>query len=405
MLGGERGSLATAEQQLERYDRQLRLKGWNQARLQSATVLIVGIGALGCEVSKNLALMGVGELILVDNDVVELSNLSRQMLFTDSDIGKSKSLVAKDRLEAINPHLRVRALNGDVRKFSTEIFEESDVICSCVDNWPTRRWINSLAVELEKPLVDVAMEGFYANVQDVMPGRTACIECHGDTIIPKEVQAAECTLRRRKPEDLVDELKQSGIEITVDEAEGLFRAGIKTAYDIKYTPLTGVADLAEDARALLQRLKEALQPKMPALQSVAATISGLASAEVVKILHQGRLGKPLSGLILYDALSSRVTRVPLKRNEECFVCGKYAKAQKVRLVLKGSETVFQVKEIIAKTYMYPDAELQYKTHILPDDIRMSELMIKTGDTLYVHTSRRAQPFAVEVIIGEDSGRG
>ncbi|HDD40142.1 MAG TPA: ThiF family adenylyltransferase, partial [Nitrososphaeria archaeon] len=70
---------------MERYDRQLRVAGWNQEKLMKATVVVVGVGAIGCEVAKNLALMGVGRLILVDNDVIELSNLSRQMLFTDED--------------------------------------------------------------------------------------------------------------------------------------------------------------------------------------------------------------------------------------------------------------------------------------------------------------------------------
>ena len=84
---------------MERYDRQLRLDGWRQERLQNARIAIIGVGALGCEVAKNLTLMGVGELLLVDSDYIELSNLSRQMLFTDSDIGAPKSITAKARLE------------------------------------------------------------------------------------------------------------------------------------------------------------------------------------------------------------------------------------------------------------------------------------------------------------------
>ncbi|MCS6784486.1 MAG: ThiF family adenylyltransferase, partial [Candidatus Caldarchaeum sp.] len=95
---------------MTRYDRQMRLEGWNQQKLSVAKVLVAGIGALGCEVAKNLALMGVGELLLVDNDVVELSNLSRQMLYNDSDISQAKALVAEKRIAEMNPLVKVRGI-------------------------------------------------------------------------------------------------------------------------------------------------------------------------------------------------------------------------------------------------------------------------------------------------------
>ncbi|MDJ0270684.1 MAG: ThiF family adenylyltransferase [Aigarchaeota archaeon] len=395
---------ATARLVLERYDRQLRLQGWDQSKIQAATVLIAGVGALGCEVSKNLALMGIGKLVLVDNDVVELSNLSRQMLFADSDIGMPKSVVAERRLREMNPHVATKALNGDVRQLSQELFKDVDVICACVDNWPTRRWLNSLAVELGKPLVDVAMEGFYANVQVIIPGKTACIECHGDSIIPKEVQVAECTLRKRKPEDLVNELKQHGVEISMEHAQALFKAGIKTVFDIKYTPQASMSELDGEVVGLVNRLRKELRPKMPALQSVAAAISGIASVEVVKLLHQGSLGKPFSGLIIYDALAARSTRVPLKRNRECFVCGDYVKTSGITIHLKSDETVLDLKEILASSYMYPDAEIQHRTRLLADDVRLSELTIEADEVLYIHTTRRAQPLALKVVLDEDSDR-
>ena len=87
---------------LERYDRQLRIEGWDQEKLMKSSVVVVGVGATGCELSKNLALMGVGKLMLIDNDVVELSNLSRQMLFTDDDLGKPKAVIAAEKLKKMN---------------------------------------------------------------------------------------------------------------------------------------------------------------------------------------------------------------------------------------------------------------------------------------------------------------
>ncbi|MEM2041797.1 MAG: ThiF family adenylyltransferase, partial [Nitrososphaerota archaeon] len=89
----------------ERYDRQMRISGWNQELVSGASVLIAGVGALGCEVAKNLALSGVGRIVLVDRDVVELSNLNRQMLFDESDIGRKKAEAGAEKLRAMNPHI------------------------------------------------------------------------------------------------------------------------------------------------------------------------------------------------------------------------------------------------------------------------------------------------------------
>jgi molybdopterin/thiamine biosynthesis adenylyltransferase len=223
---------------LERYDRQLRLEGWDQYRLMSSRVLVAGVGALGCEIAKNLALMGVGELILVDYDVVELSNLSRQMLYDDHDVGKPKAAVAEEKIRRINPHVSVAGLQRDIRQLPQEVFANADVLVSCVDNWPTRRWFNSVAVLHNRLLVDVAVDGYYGNVQVIVPRKTACIECHGDTLIPTDVQAAECSLRRRKPEDLVKELSEKAIDISLEIAEEFFKHNIKTVYDVKYVTTT-----------------------------------------------------------------------------------------------------------------------------------------------------------------------
>ncbi|MEM1742441.1 MAG: ThiF family adenylyltransferase, partial [Nitrososphaerota archaeon] len=282
---------------LERYDRQMRVEGWDQENLLKAGVLVVGVGATGCELAKNLTLMGLGNLILVDNDVVELSNLSRQMLFTDEDIGKPKVRVAKEKLLKMNPLVKIEDYYEDVRKLDPEIFEKVDVICSCLDNWPVRRWVNSIAVEFNKPLVDISMEGLYANLQTVIPGKTACLECYGEELIPREIQLAECTLRRRRPEDLVKDLEELNIKINLDLAEKLFEAGIKTLYDLKYSQAQVLEKIDNDVREKVREIQELLKPKTPALQSIAATISGIATTEVVKILHSENLGKMLSGLL------------------------------------------------------------------------------------------------------------
>lgn len=387
---------------LERYDRQVRIEGWDQENLTRAKIVVVGVGATGCEVAKNLALMGIGKLVLVDNDVVELSNLSRQMLFLDDNLGEPKAIVAADRLRKMNPLVKVEPIFDDVRNLDESIFEEADVLVSCLDNWPVRRWLNSLAVALNKPLVDVAMEGFYANLQIVIPKKTACLECHGEELMPKEMQLAECTLRRRKPEDLVQDLKQAGIEISSKIAEKLFEHDIKTIYDLKYAQESVLMRLDEKTLKVVREIREKLRPKLPALQSVAAMISGLASTEIAKILHGDKLGEPIKGLLVYDGLSGQFTIAELERSPDCFVCGDIVE-EGLTITVKPSETILELKKRIAEMFSIPDPEVLYREWRLSDDKRISELGIGEGDTLYITTSRRFMPLQLRVRISEGDG--
>jgi ubiquitin-activating enzyme E1 C len=386
---------------LERYDRQARAPGWDQALIQNGSVAIVGVGALGCEVAKNLALMGVGKLVLIDNDVVELSNLSRQMLFTEEDIGKHKSEVAAQKVKNMNRFVEVVHYNSDVRMLPEEVFEQVDVVCSCLDSWGVRRWLNSLTVSLGKPMVDGSIEGFYGNVQVVIPGKTACLECHGENLIPREERLAECTLRRRKPEELMKDLAEQGVNINQEVAEELFKLNIKTVYDLKYSKIESIADeLSPHLRDLILEVRERLKPKSPAIQSVSATIAGLMTTQIVKLLHRGKLGEPDTGLFVYDALNSRLTRVRLVRMKNCVVCGDLE--EQVQIIdIQRDWTVQTLKELIALKYSFPDPEILYGTKRLNDDQLIADAGIKNEDMIYVSTSRRHMPLPLKIkLIGD-----
>lgn len=383
---------------MERYDRQLIIEGWDQNKVNSAKVLIVGVGATGCEVAKNLALIGVGKLILVDMDVIELSNLNRQMLFLKGDIGKPKAEVAKKRIKRMNPYIKIEAYNINVHFLNGKIFEEVDVICSCVDNWPTRRWLNSLAVELNKPLVDGAMEGFYGNVQVVIPGITSCIECHGENLIPNEVRLAECTLKKRTSNDLLNDLIQQGLEIDYEIVSKIFNNGFKTVYDIKYASIEHLKKIDENLRNIIINLQEKLKPKLPALQTIAAIIAGIQSQEVLKIIHGGSIGETIKGLMVYDFKANSFRVIKLKRNENCFVCGSAFKTGFVEFKVSINETILDLKERIAKSFSLPDPEIQYKTKLLKDEQKISDLNIKNGDFIHINTSRRFTPLTLKIIL-------
>lgn len=380
---------------LSRYDRQLRLEGWDQNKLLSGRVIVAGVGALGCEVAKNLALMGVGELLLIDNDYVELSNLSRQMLYTDQDIGRPKASTAEKKISLMNPLVKAKGLHTDVRKIPEETFAEADVIVSAVDNWPTRRWMNSMAVHVGTPLVDVATDGYYGNVQTVIPGVTSCLECHAEALIPSDIQASECSLRRRTPNDLVKDLSERGISINLSDAETLFQHNIKTVYDIKFAPQTVLDQMDKSLREQVIQLRSLLNPKMPALQSISATVSGLASFEVVRLLHKGSLGRSLNGMMVFDGLRGRLSRIKLERNVNCHVCG-YSEDKPVQINVAPNETIADLRERISNLLMFPDTRLQHGAKLLDDTADITSAGICDGDILYIHSSRRATPVAVKV---------
>ncbi|CAI0887694.1 molybdopterin-synthase adenylyltransferase MoeB [Serratia entomophila] len=149
-----------------RYNRQIILRGFDfdgQEKLKAARVLIVGLGGLGCAAAPYLAAAGVGHLTLVDFDTVSLSNLQRQILHRDERIGMSKVESAQRELSAINPHIRIDAVDGrlDDEQMAAQI-AACDAVLDCTDNVATRDLLNRLCHAQRKPLVSgaaIRMEG------------------------------------------------------------------------------------------------------------------------------------------------------------------------------------------------------------------------------------------------------
>jgi adenylyltransferase/sulfurtransferase len=151
---------------------------WQQEVVRNATVLVVGAGALGNEVLKNLALMGVGNILIADFDTIEDSNLSRSVLFRESDRGRSKSEVAAEAVKALNPDVRVKAWHGDINyELGLGVFRNVDVIIGCLDNREARLSINRFSWAINRPWVDGAIQELMGIVRVFWPGQGACYEC------------------------------------------------------------------------------------------------------------------------------------------------------------------------------------------------------------------------------------
>jgi adenylyltransferase/sulfurtransferase len=159
-----------------RYDRQERVVWWDQSRLANGRVLVVGAGALGNEIVKNLVLAGVGDLVVVDMDVVEASNLARCVFFRPEDEGRPKAEALAARASELNPDSRVDAIVGDIRSFGTGIALRADVIVGALDNREARLYCNRLAARTRRTWVDGAIEAL-DGVARVFSPPISCYEC------------------------------------------------------------------------------------------------------------------------------------------------------------------------------------------------------------------------------------
>jgi molybdopterin/thiamine biosynthesis adenylyltransferase len=167
----------TAETQ-DRYHRLKLIKWWDQQRLQNARVMVVGAGALGNEIVKNLALLGVGNILIGDFDHVEPSNLSRSVLFRREDEGRRKAEVAAERAKELNPDINTAWFHGDITcELGLGVFRRMDVVIGGLDNREARIAVNSACWRLGVPYVDGGTHTFEGQVRVFASPNGPCYEC------------------------------------------------------------------------------------------------------------------------------------------------------------------------------------------------------------------------------------
>lgn len=186
----------------DRYSRQV-LSGWRQDVLQAARVLVVGAGALGNEVLKNLALSGVGALHVMDFDVVETSNLSRCILFREDDLHRMKAQVATERLREISPDTRVRALPLDVRvDVGAGLLRGYDLVLGCMDTIEARLALGRLCRDADAVYLDGGMDATGGQVSLFDPHDGACFECGMTARMWERVAQRQSCLRMGSGDDV-----------------------------------------------------------------------------------------------------------------------------------------------------------------------------------------------------------
>lgn len=174
----------------ERYDRQIMIPEIGeegQEKLKRARIVIAGVGGLGSPIALYLASSGIGMIRLIDNDVVDLSNLNRQILHWDRDIGRNKVDSAYEKISEQNPGIIVEAVRETIGEDNvSRLVGDCDLIVDAMDNLPTRYLLNKAAVKHKIPFFHGAVRGFEGRAMTVIPGETACLMCMYRGSVPTE---------------------------------------------------------------------------------------------------------------------------------------------------------------------------------------------------------------------------
>ena len=218
--------MAFTNEQLERYSRHIILKeigAKGQKKLLNGKVLIIGAGGLGAPAALYLAAAGVGTIGIVDADVVDLSNLQRQVIHTTNDIGKRKVESARETMNAINPDVKVNTYHEFVASDNImDLIKDYDFILDGTDNFPAKFLINDACVMAKKPLSHAGIIRFKGQLTTIIPGEGPCYRC---------------IFKNPPPKDAVPTCKQAG----VIGAMGGVIGSLQAMEAVKY--ITGVGDL------------------------------------------------------------------------------------------------------------------------------------------------------------------
>lgn len=383
-----------------RFDRQERLNLWDQNLIETSSVLISGAGGTGSEVAKNLSLTGFGKIILIDQDTVEISNLNRQLLYNEKVVGKFKAETAiKTIKKRYNPEIDLKYYNKTIQEIPTSVFEDVDVIAGCVDNWRARQYINSVAMEINKPLIDSGTEGFFGQVQTVIRGKSACLACD-DPEPPDEtiVLSAPCSLvgdPRERNHCIWKALYQfsnvedrSPDENSSDDINKILKIANNIAIKNEYSKFEE------------REIKNLIAFHIPALATVNSIISGIQSQEIIKCLFlkkkallNSRMKSKLNGLIrtkrfripnltIYSALTGTLNTFDLTPDKNCLVCSKksLAKMRARKLTVNSSKTI---DHIMSKLKLAKDDHIIfYRNQVLSNEDIIKNV-ISSGDRIIV----------------------
>jgi len=356
------------------YDRQFRLEGWSQNLVKDSRVLMVGVGGLGCEIAKNLAMLGVGHIDLVDLDIIEHSNLNRQILFAGAKLGAPKAVVAAKKLTEINPNIVIKGYHTSLERLDPTLYQAADIVIGGLDSMNARLNLNAQCMRFRKPLVDGGVSGYHGHVYTVFPYKNACYECNPLPVGESDEMAA-CTV----------------VGVPRKRIHCLFKGDMafKEEFDRDPNPknINDMKFIQKIANELVNKhnflpeyteddIVKIIDRHDPGIITINAVISALQSHEVIKILHWKKdhkgLGEPIKSYVIFNAITMMFYHIEKKRNPECSQCGKNVRRFVVKL--KRSSPCINIIKTLEKHGFKLDPDLEPVITLLDfNDVKMVEL--------------------------------
>ena len=298
--------------------------------LQTAKVLVIGAGGLGCEILKNLALSGFKDLHVIDMDTIDVSNLNRQFLFRPSDVGRSKAETAAAFVSRRVKGCVVTPFHGRVQDKGDDFYMQFNIVVCGLDNVEARRWMNATLVNLVddgnpeslKPMIDGGTEGFKGQSRVILPTISSCYECSLD-MLGKATTYPICTIANtpRLPEHCIEWASvlewpraRPDTKLDADDPEHidwLLSIASKRADEHQITGVT---------RSLTQGVVKNI---IPAIASTNAVIAASCCNEALKVATS--CNPYLNNYMMYTGNDSVYTYTfEHQRKEDCPVCGNLA---------------------------------------------------------------------------------
>eukprot|EP00472_Partenskyella_glossopodia_P001573 CAMPEP_0197533146 /NCGR_PEP_ID=MMETSP1318-20131121/42474_1 /TAXON_ID=552666 /ORGANISM="Partenskyella glossopodia, Strain RCC365" /LENGTH=544 /DNA_ID=CAMNT_0043089945 /DNA_START=53 /DNA_END=1687 /DNA_ORIENTATION=+ len=394
----------------------------NIEALASKKVLCVGAGGLGCEILKNLALSGIKNIVVIDLDTIDLSNLNRQFLFRRKDVGKPKAQVAAEFIEKRCPGVKVEWYMKKIQEFGDSFYRQFSVVIAGLDNIKARLWLNAKLFSLIQfdedgdpepdtiiPLVDGGTEGFKGQARLFFYPFYSCFECSAADVqagpkfelctistMPRIAEHCiayallvqwpnleefrnhkEYKLRAVKnlpkdateEKDFVDSKAPNSVKLDKDNPEHmtwLYERAKQRAAEFKISGVT--------YNLTMQYVKNII----PAIASTNALISAACTNEAIKYLTH--CSPIFNNYFFYSGQTGCYTRTfEYKKNPNCFTCG----AQKITVEIKASSTLGELKDQIDKKYAVETTAFatQTMTTLFNKGLRITENLVKPLEDL------------------------